>query len=165
MTRMVSKTAAAVIASAFMAVSVLPAEAMPVMNPAQSISNNIETVEYRGGGDRYHGNRGNRGRGYDRGYDRRHYNGGGWGYRPPPPRGGYYGNNNDAWVPLAILGAGALIIGGAVAANQRNQPQRTYGINPQHYNWCEARYRSYRPADNTFQPYNGPRKQCLSPYY
>ena len=26
------------------------------------------------------------------------------------------------------------------------------------------RYRSYRASDNTFQPNNGPRKQCLSPY-
>ena len=34
-----------------------------------------------------------------------------------------------------------------------------------HYNYCFARYRSYRQYDNTFQPYNGPRKQCVSPYY
>ncbi|MGV3652562.1 MAG: BA14K family protein, partial [Devosia sp.] len=26
------------------------------------------------------------------------------------------------------------------------------------------RYRSYRASDNTFQPYNGPRQQCVSPY-
>jgi hypothetical protein len=33
-----------------------------------------------------------------------------------------------------------------------------------HINWCENRYRSYRAWDNTFQPYNGPRRQCWSPY-
>ena len=25
---------------------------------------------------------------------------------------------------------------------------------------CRARYQSYRPSDNTFQPYNAPRRQC-----
>lgn len=34
-----------------------------------------------------------------------------------------------------------------------------------HYRWCDARYRSYRYSDNTFQPYHGRRKQCVSPYY
>jgi hypothetical protein len=33
-----------------------------------------------------------------------------------------------------------------------------------HVNWCHNRYRSYRAYDNTFQPYNGPRRQCVSPY-
>ena len=34
-----------------------------------------------------------------------------------------------------------------------------------HRQWCRARYRSYRPRDNTFQPYHGPRRPCVSPYY
>jgi hypothetical protein len=33
-----------------------------------------------------------------------------------------------------------------------------------HVQWCYNRYRSYRAWDNTFQPYNGPRQQCYSPY-
>ncbi|MDQ2632323.1 MAG: BA14K family protein, partial [Pseudomonadota bacterium] len=33
-----------------------------------------------------------------------------------------------------------------------------------HVQWCYDRYRSYRASDNTFQPYNGPRRQCYSPY-
>ena len=33
-----------------------------------------------------------------------------------------------------------------------------------HVNWCHNRYRSYRASDNSFQPYNGPRQQCWSPY-
>ncbi|WP_028957969.1 BA14K family protein [Sulfitobacter sp. 20_GPM-1509m] len=37
------------------------------------------------------------------------------------------------------------------------------GSNP-HLAWCYSRYRSYRQSDNTFQPYHGPRKECLSPY-
>lgn len=34
-----------------------------------------------------------------------------------------------------------------------------------HKQWCEHRYRSYRLRDNTFQPYHGPRRPCVSPYY
>lgn len=33
-----------------------------------------------------------------------------------------------------------------------------------HVDWCYDRYRSYRESDNTFQPYNGPRRECVSPY-
>lgn len=33
-----------------------------------------------------------------------------------------------------------------------------------HTEWCYARYRSYRAYDNTYQPYNGPRRQCYSPF-
>ena len=34
-----------------------------------------------------------------------------------------------------------------------------------HYNYCIKRYRSYRAYDNSFQPYHGPRRPCISPYY
>jgi hypothetical protein len=30
--------------------------------------------------------------------------------------------------------------------------------------WCQNRYRSYRRSSDTFQPYNGPRRRCNSPY-
>jgi hypothetical protein len=33
-----------------------------------------------------------------------------------------------------------------------------------HVEWCYDRYRSYRAYDNTWQPYYGPRRQCISPY-
>lgn len=34
----------------------------------------------------------------------------------------------------------------------------------QHYRWCAARYKSYDWYSNTYQPYYGPRRQCVSPY-
>lgn len=69
--------------------------------------------------------------------------------------------HNGAWFPPAAFIAGA-IIGGALA-NQAPAPRyRDYGN--AHVEWCYARYRSYREWDNTFQPYNGPRRQCASPY-
>jgi hypothetical protein len=30
--------------------------------------------------------------------------------------------------------------------------------------WCAERYRSYRPSDNTYQPYKGARRQCKPPF-
>ncbi|WP_026617631.1 BA14K family protein [Ensifer aridi] len=33
-----------------------------------------------------------------------------------------------------------------------------------HARWCHDRYRSYRSSDNTFQPFDGPRRACNSPY-
>lgn len=29
-----------------------------------------------------------------------------------------------------------------------------------HMEWCRRRYKSYRTSDNSYQPYNGPRRQC-----
>lgn len=79
-------------------------------------------------------------------------------YRPGYRRYGGY------WFPPAAFAVGALL-GGALAA----QAAPGYyggrgGLSAQHYAWCDQRYRSYRASDNTFQPYNGPRQQCYSPY-
>ena len=44
-------------------------------------------------------------------------------------------------------------------------PRRAYNLSRAHYRWCDARYRSYRASDNTFNPgKNRPRRQCISPY-
>ncbi len=113
----------------------------------------VQQVQYwrhRGGGY-YHGG-GYGGRGYYGGY--RGYNGYRHGYR----------YHEGYWFPLAAFGAGALI-GGAIASEPRTYARPAAGINPRHYEWCANRYRSYRGYDNTFQPNNGPRQQCLSPFY
>ncbi|NMG41335.1 BA14K family protein [Chelativorans sp. ZYF759] len=44
-------------------------------------------------------------------------------------------------------------------------PRHAYRLPVAHVRWCQNRYRSYRVSDNSFQPYNGPRRQCRSPYY
>jgi hypothetical protein len=36
-------------------------------------------------------------------------------------------------------------------------------VNAQAAAWCAARYRSYRPEDNTYQPWDGPRRNCDAP--
>ncbi|MBA3447878.1 MAG: BA14K family protein [Pseudaminobacter sp.] len=35
---------------------------------------------------------------------------------------------------------------------------------PSHRDWCAERYRSYSARDDSFQPYDGPRTRCVSPY-
>lgn len=71
-----------------------------------------------------------------------------------------YRQYNGWWFPPAAFIAGA-IIGGAIA----NEPPIQYRPRGDaHVSWCYNRYRSYRASDNTFQPYNGPRRQCVSPY-
>lgn len=128
---------------------------------------NIDQVQYR---RHWHGGgwNGNRGWYRDRGWGGRPYWRGGSGYW-----GGYRGYNyyrpgyryyNGAWFPLAAFGTG-LIIGNAFSA----PPVYRYGgpvyrTGGSHVRWCYDRYRSYRAYDNSFQPYSGPRRQCVSPY-
>lgn len=70
-----------------------------------------------------------------------------------------YREHNGVWFPAAAFIAGA-IVGGAL-----NNSQPAYrGGGDAHEQWCYDRYRSYRASDNTYQPYNAPRRQCRSPY-
>ncbi|TIM82747.1 MAG: BA14K family protein, partial [Mesorhizobium sp.] len=70
-----------------------------------------------------------------------------------------YRRYNDFWFPLAAFATGALITGAII----NNQSRRIYRGDA-HVEWCYSRYRSYRAYDNTFKPYYGPRRQCISPY-
>lgn len=74
-------------------------------------------------------------------------------------RSGWRRHNNGWWYPLAAFGIGAAI--GATIA----QPRAVAPRGNAHTAWCYSQYRSYRAWDNTFQPYNGPRRVCISPYY
>ncbi|MCP4071766.1 MAG: BA14K family protein [Hyphomicrobiales bacterium] len=63
------------------------------------------------------------------------------------------------------------VIGGAIVNSARRrpvyvQPAPVYsGLPRAHYNWCYRNYRSYHQPSNTFQPYNGPRRPCHSPWW
>ncbi|MBO3759109.1 BA14K family protein [Ciceribacter sp. L1K22] len=139
----IKNLAAMGLAAAMAATSYLPAQAaMPLPAPVLQKSTDVTQVQYR----RHYNRHGN---GYYRGYR---------GYRHH--RHGYR-YHNGYWFPLAAFTTGA-IIGGAIA---QPAPPRAAGVNPRHYQWCANRYRSYDARSNTFQPYNGPRQQCYSPYY
>lgn len=143
MNAMIRRFATFGITAAVVLTSFLPSQAMvlPVTAPAVAHQSDVVTVDY-----------------YGRRYGRPHYYHGHRGYREPRPG---YRYHNGYWFPLGAFAAGA-IIGGALA---QPAPPRRAGINPRHYAWCNARYRSYDSYSNTFQPNHGPRRACLSPYY
>jgi len=68
-------------------------------------------------------------------------------------RSGYRRHSDGFWYPLAAFGA----LAGAAIAN-------SHGSSSRHVEWCEDNYRSYSRYDDTFQPYNGPRRRCNSPF-
>ncbi len=82
------------------------------------------------------------------------------GYRSARPG---YRYRNGFWFPPAAFAAGA-ILGGALAGSSGPAYAAPRGLGPEHYEWCDDRYKSYRASDNTFQPYEGPRQECNSPY-
>jgi hypothetical protein len=122
--------------------------------------NNFRRNNWRNGNN-WRGNNWRYGNNWRRGNDYGWYNGH-RGYRNY--RRGYR-RHGDFWFPAAAFVAGALITGAIVNNNYGNRyyGNRSYGGNA-HVSWCYDRYRSYRAYDNTFQPYNGPRRQCYSPY-
>lgn len=75
-----------------------------------------------------------------------------------------YRRHNGWWYPAGAFFAGA-IIGSAINGPRYYDPPRRYrSASSAHVRWCYNRYRSYREWDNTYQPYNGPRRECYSPY-
>jgi hypothetical protein len=150
--------------------SVMPAHAFPSFNAPTVQASDRQLIQYRGHSGRYYGGGWggyrNYGRGYYGGY--RPYGGyrygryGGY-YGRGFYGGGYYGGGyNDFGLLFGGLATGA-IIGGALAQPRYYYDQPRYYGNS-HADWCYSRYRSYRAYDNTFQPYYGPRRQCIGPY-
>lgn len=74
-------------------------------------------------------------------------------------RPGYRRHSDGWWYPIAAFALGAAIVG----ATTPKQPARPT-MSQAHVNWCANKYRSYRAYDNSYQPYQGPRAQCYSPY-
>lgn len=68
---------------------------------------------------------------------------------------------NGWWFPPAAFALGLTLGDGRRYAPP---PRRARDFSRAHYRWCDRKYRSYRRWDNTYQPYNGPRRQCWSPY-
>nr|WP_246727764.1 BA14K family protein [Chelativorans sp. Marseille-P2723] len=84
-------------------------------------------------------------------------------YRPHrhhAPRYRVYRRDNSAAALLGGLAAGA-IIGGVLSSQSKAAPVHRADA---HVQWCLSRYRSYDVRTDTFQPYNGPRRYCISPY-
>ena len=123
--------------------SAAPIQPLAVERP----NSDVQQVQHRHGYYRYHG--------------RPYYNGH-RGYRYSRPGWRQY---SGWWFPPAAFITGA-IVGGALATPPPPPPP-VYRARPAanaHVRWCYDRYKSYRAYDNSYQPYNGPRRQCYSPY-
>lgn len=153
--------------------SALPAEAFPAINLERpKVVSNIEQVRDRDWGGwsnsarrRYlRGMRGNRGGYYGdyRDYRSNRY----YGSNKYHGRRHYrdYDDNNDAAAIIGGLALGAIVGGALAQPRYYGPPSYAYGGGDTHTSWCYSRYRSYRAGDNTFQPYYGPRRQCISPF-
>ncbi|WP_428030815.1 BA14K family protein [Ancylobacter sp.] len=157
-------TAAMVITSTMAPVMAMPMMPQTIAKPASD----VENVQYRPGnrqgyrqgyrqGQRQGYRQGAR-RGYWRNGGNHYYNGyRGYNYYRPG-----YRQYNGWYFPAGAFAAGA-ILGGVIGAAAASQPTQSYGGGGGHVQWCASQYRSYRASDNTFQPYNGPRQQCVSP--
>ncbi|GLS29650.1 BA14K-like protein [Mesorhizobium albiziae] len=166
MKKLLSGLCTAALALSLTATSLLPVNAAPVMAPrTTSATTDVWDIQYRRyprRGEFRPAYRGEFRRPAYRGncygcFNRRgniYYYNGYRGYRDYRPGYRVY---NGWWFPAGAFVAGA-IIGGALAA-----PPAVSSGNA-HVRWCYDRYRSYRASDNTYQPYNGPRQQCISPY-
>ncbi|MCX7304433.1 MAG: BA14K family protein [Hyphomicrobiales bacterium] len=164
MKKMFSALCATALAASIGLSGSLPASAAPLAMPqaapaAQSDVVQVDTVWRKKNG--WNGNR-NVYRNNNNWNNKKQWNNGpkyGWyhGHRGYPYKRPGYRYYNGFWFPAGAFIAGA-VIGGAIANNNNNN----YGSS--HVQWCYDRYRSYRASDNTFQPYNGPRQQCYSPY-
>lgn len=152
MNRIISGLLATTLSASFVAAEIVPVNAQPSYVPmGQGLSSDVQAVQYQEW--RRHRNF-NRNRTFSRN-DGMYWNGH-RGYREY--RRGYR-RHGDFWFPLAAFATGALITGAII-----NNQNRVYRGGDAHVQWCYDRYRSYRASDNTFQPYDGPRQQCYSPY-
>ncbi len=144
--------------------SVAPAQAFPSIERPKLQVTDVQQVEsYRSswGIGRYGGNRGP--------YIRRQYRNGGYydnrrNYRDYGNYRRYRDYDNNYGAAFGGLAAGAIIGGLLAQPRYYDGGRRYYRTGGSHADWCFARYRSYRAYDNTFQPYNGRRRQCISPY-
>jgi len=149
----------------FIGTTMIAAEAAPFPSlNRQGPAVDIEHVQYRRDHNRHVEPRQGRWDHGRRGFERRgnlsYYNGQ-RGYREY--RRGYR-HHNGWWFPPSAFIAG--MIGGAIASQPpvvivRPAPMR---VSAAHVRWCQDRWRSYRVSDNTYQPSNGPRQSCVSPY-
>ena len=158
MKKLLSGLCASALALSFGVASVAPVNAAPIYVP-QTVApaSDVQHVQYRmrgDRGDRWDRDRDDRRRRIVRRGDRFYLNGH-RGYRYHRPG---YRRHGEFWFPAAAFLAGALITG---AINADRPRVRTGSA---HVAWCYDRWRSYREYDNSYQPFNGPRRQCRSPY-
>ena len=78
----------------------------------------------------------------------------------------WHHDHGGGGVGAFVAGTALGIIGGAIANDAYNRPYYggPYYAGNSHVAWCEAHYRSYNPATDTFTAYSGRVERCISPY-
>jgi hypothetical protein len=148
MKRLSLSITALALSGAFAISSIVPAAAMPVIQPQVKQSSDVETVATHHSRKWIkHHHRGWRGHYVRRGH---HYWHGHRGYRYYRPG---YRRYHGFWFPPAAFAAG-VVIGTTIHHHRRGSA---------HVRWCRNHYISYRVSDDTYQPYHGPRRRCISP--
>ena len=143
-----SSTLCAALALSFAAATAVPVAAAPAFVPRLPAANSDTVVDIQFRRDR--GERSNR-------FERRGngaYLNGKRGYRNW--RRGYR-EHNGFWFP-----SGAFITGLIIGGSLNDRPMLRSGSS--HVEWCADRWRSYDRYSDTYQPSNGPRRVCVSPY-
>lgn len=128
--------------------------------PQTSALDDLVQVQQR---HRYQNNR--------RGADRRHPHRHGWDNRNhrghPRATAPRHRGSSGPDLGSAVVGAiiGGVIVNQLHSGQQHRAPSHSGAyLTHNHINWCHNRWRSYRVTDNSYQPYNGPRRICVSPY-
>lgn len=84
-------------------------------------------------------------------------------------RNGYRKHTDGWWYPEAAFqpNAKAGVTNESVQAishKQKDSEEKPWQIKS-HVDYCLAKYKTYSASDNTYQPFEGARKACVSPYY
>lgn len=79
------------------------------------------------------------------------------GYRHPRP--GYRRHSDSWWYPREAFEPKQ-----PVSAEEKTVKSKKT-LPARHTSWCAGKYLSYRRQDNSFQPYYGARRPCISPYF
>ena len=84
-------------------------------------------------------------------------------------RTGYKKHTDGWWYPEAAFQPGAHADSTNVKPKKASQKAKKDDDKPwlikNHVDFCSSKYKSYTSSDNSYQPFDGPRKQCVSRYY
>lgn len=84
-------------------------------------------------------------------------------------RSGYKKHTDGWWYPEAAFQPGVSADNSNAKPKKTTRKQQKDDEKPwlikSHIDYCAAKYKSYKSFDNSYQPLEGSRKQCLSRYY
>jgi hypothetical protein len=80
---------------------------------------------------------------------------------PSEPEAATIGNETEKELPSESLDP---VVTASIERMPSEEQPTTSTLPTAHVEWCANRYRSYRPRDNSYTPFSGGRRTCISPY-